>query len=158
MTDVWHLSDVPRSGYILSWELDRAWAPECLDARRIECLAAAAREEVWNSRRRHAPCSDKTPRGVGLDCIYLREDHEHAYVQSLVSGTTNAKVPDKTEVDGSLLFLENPESLCTGRPRRSVVLVIPSRNTLEGETSFCRVTESRETAGMPYTLQGSVAK
>jgi hypothetical protein len=92
----------------LSWELDRAWAPECLDARRIECLAAAAREGVWNSRRRHAPCSEKTPRGVGLDCIYLREDHEHAFAQSLVSGTTNAKVPENTEVDGSLLLLGKP--------------------------------------------------
>jgi hypothetical protein len=102
-----NLSRVTRNPF-LSWELDRAWAPECLDARRIESLAPAAREGVWNSRRRHAPCSEKTPRGVGLDCIYLREDHEHDYVQSLVSGTSNAKVSDNTEVDGSLLFLKKP--------------------------------------------------
>jgi hypothetical protein len=99
-----NLSRAARNPF-LSWELDRAWATECLDARRIEFLAATAREGVWNSRHRHAPCSEKTHRGVGLDSIYLREDHEHAYVQSLVSGMTNAKVPDNTEVDGSLLFL-----------------------------------------------------
>jgi hypothetical protein len=95
---------------VLSWKLDRAWAPECLDARRIESLAPAAQEGVWNSRRRHAPCSEKTPREVGLDCKYLREDHEHDYVQSLVSGTANANVPDTAEVDGSLLFLDQPRT------------------------------------------------
>jgi hypothetical protein len=102
-----NLSRITRNPF-LSLDLDRAWAPECLDARRIESLAPAAREGVWNSRRRQVPCSDKNPRGVGLDCIFIREDHEHDYVQSLVSGTSNAKISDNTEVDGSLLFLEKP--------------------------------------------------
>jgi hypothetical protein len=100
-----NLSRVTRNPF-LSSELDRAWAPHCLDARCIESLAPAAREGVWNSRHRHAPCSEKTPRGVDMDCIYLPEEYEHAYVQSLVSGTANAKVPDIAEVDSSLIILE----------------------------------------------------
>jgi hypothetical protein len=154
LTNTLNLSRATRNPF-LSWELDRAWAPECLDARRIEFLEATAREGVWNSRSRHAPCSEKTTREVGLDCIYLREDREHAYVQSLVSGTTNAKVPDNTEVDGSLLFLVKHRVTMHLSPATRRVMVIPSRNTLEGETYFCLVTQPRETTGMPYTLQGS---
>jgi hypothetical protein len=92
----------------LSWELDRAWAPDCLDAQRIQTLAEEARESLWNDKRRHAPCSEKAPRGVSLDCIYLREEHEHEYVQNLVAGTAEADLPDTTEVASSLLFLSKP--------------------------------------------------
>jgi hypothetical protein len=79
-----------------------------MDAKRMSTLASEAREHNWNSKRRHAPCSEKAPRGVGLDCIYLREDHEHHYVQNLIAGTTDVAFADSVEVDGSLLFFEKP--------------------------------------------------
>jgi hypothetical protein len=92
----------------LVWELDRAWAPDCQDAKRMSTLSSESRESVWHAKRRHAPCSEKAPRGVGIDCIYLREDYEHRYVQNLIAGTTDVGISDTVEVDGSLIFFEKP--------------------------------------------------
>ena len=98
----------PSRDPFLSWELDRAWAPECQDAKRMSTLAGEAREPVWNAKRRHAPCSEKAPKGEGLDCIYLREDHEQQYVLALIAGTIDVDATDLAEVEGSLLFLPKP--------------------------------------------------
>ena len=90
----------------LTWALDRVWNPDCYDGIRMERLPTRLREEAWLSRRRHAPCTARTPKGAKVDCLYLRIPGEGHYVERLLAGTSDTNVSGYMGVSASLLFLD----------------------------------------------------